>query len=343
MKKIIVIVLILAVITGGVLYFIWDSNSYVAKVGGKKITNDEYIYLLRTQKMVTESEAGVTSEDEIRKLWETPVDGEDPVVIVMNQALENAKEFKVQLIKAEQAKYKLSDSEKKEINQYLNEWLQNEENKNYVTKEIGLSLSQFRDMMMKSQLVKGFAYDFMQKNSDAVSVSDEEAEQYYYENRINFDDVAVSHIFISVDDNMDDEQKSEKRKLAEGLLERLRQGENMSQMVKDYSEDPDAKDKDGMLTFKYSDSYDQELKDWAFGAKVGDTDIIETSSGYQVVRLESRSSFEDKKELARSELKSYKLSEYYQEQVKEWVNDPNFNLVKNEKVLNRIIKETFEK
>ena len=37
---------------------------------------------------------------------------EDPVAIVMNQAFENAKEFKVQPIKADQAKFKLTDSEK---------------------------------------------------------------------------------------------------------------------------------------------------------------------------------------------------------------------------------------
>ena len=278
-----------------------------------------------------------------KKTLEDAVDGEDPVVIVMNQALENAKEFKVQLIKARQSKFRLSDSERKEINQYLNNWLQITENRNYVLNEIGISISQFKDMMMKSQLVGRFAYDFMQKNSDAVTVLDEEAEKYYNENRKNMDDVTVRHILISIEENMSDEQKAEKRKLSEELLKRLEKGENMSDLVNEYSDDPGSKENGGIYTFKYSEPYAREFKDWAFSAKVGDMDIVETQFGYHIMRLEYRSTFEDKKELARSEIKANKLSEYYQNKVKEWLDDPYFNLVKNEKILNKITKKTFEK
>lgn len=343
MKKIMTIVIIAAVIVAGIVYFIWDSNSYVAKVGGQKIKNYEYTFFLRTQKQVTEYEAGVTDAQGKKELWETTVDGEDPVVIVMNQALENAKEFKVQLIKANQAKFKLSDSERKEINQYLNDWLQIAENKLYVTEDIGLTLTQFKDMMMKSQLVRAFSYDFMQKSSDNVSVSDDESEKYYNENRNSFDDVTVRHILISTDSDMDTVQKDEKRKLSEDLLERIKQGENMSELVKVYSDDAGSKDSGGVYTFKYSEPYVQEFKDWAFNAEVEDIDIVETQFGYHIIKLEHRSNFEDKKELVKSQLKAHKLNEYYQSKVTEWINDPKFNLVKNEKVLNKITKKTFEK
>lgn len=343
MKKILSIILIAVVIAAGIIYYILDSESFVARVGGQKIKNYEYIFFLSAQKQVTESEAGVTGEQEKRELWETTVDGEDPVVIVMNQALENAKEFKVQLIKAKQAKFRLSDSERREINRYLNNWLQKTENRDYVKNEIGISLSQFKDMMLKSQIVSRFAFDFMQKNSNSVTVSDEEAEKYYYANRKNIDDVTVRHILISIDDNMNNEQKNEKRKFSEELLKRIEQGEDMSALVKEYSDDPGSKDNGGVYTFKYSEPYAQEFKDWAFDAQIGDLDIVETQFGYHIMRLEDRSTFDDKKELARSELKANKLNEYYQNQVKEWVNDPNFNLVKNEKILNKITKKTFEK
>jgi|LSQX01.3.fsa_nt_gb foldase protein PrsA len=345
MKKIMTIVIIATVIAAGIIYYILDSQSYVARVGGQRIRNHEYIFFLRTQKQVTESEAGVTSEQEIRELWETTVDGEDPVAIVMNQALENAKEFKVQLIMADQAKFKLTDSEKKEINQYLDNWLQNEENRNYVTNGIGLTISQFKDIMMKSQLISRFSYDFMQKNSNAdeVYVSDEEAREYYDMNRQNMDDVTVRHILISVDKNMNSGQKAEKEKLADELLRRIEQGENMTELVGEYSEDPAAKENNGEYTFKYSESYAQEFKDWAFNAKVGDTGIVETQFGYHIMRLEHRTSFEDKKELARSELKASKLNEYYLNKVRQWLNDPDFNLVKNEKVLSKITRKTFGK
>jgi hypothetical protein len=59
--------------------------------------------------------------------------------------------------------------------------------------------------------------------------------------------------------------------------------------------------------------------------------------------MEYKSTFEDKKELVTNDVKNYKLSLYYQDSVNEWVNDPVFNLKKNEDVLNRIIKKTFGK
>jgi len=344
MKKIIIIVLAVLAVAAGIIYYMVDTGSYVAKVGGQRIKNYEYVFFLRTQKMVTESEAGVTDEQGKKELWATAVDGEDPVVIVMNQALENAKEFKVQLIKARQAKFKLTDSEQREINQYLNNWMKNEENRNYVINELGISISQFKDLMVNSQIVSRFAYDFMQKNSNEVSVSDEEAREYYNGNRNNIDDVTVTFILISVDDNMNSEQKTEKRKLAEDILQRIRQGEDMPVLAEEYSDDPGARENGGKYTFKYSsESYPQEIKDWAFSAKTGDVNIVQTRDGYYVIRLESRSTFEDKKELARSELKASKLNEFYQSRLKEWVNDPYFNLVKNEKTLNRITKKIFEK
>lgn len=343
MRKIMALILTAVVIAAGIAYCVIDSRSYVAKVGGKKIKNYEYVFFLRAQKQVTESEAGVTSDEEKKELWETAVDGEDPIVIVMNQALENAKEFKVQIIKAEQAKFKLSNSERKEINQYLNSWLENDKNRNYVTNEIGITLSQFKDMMMKSQLVSRFSYDFMQKNSDAVTVSDEEVQKYYFDNRKNLDDVTVCHILISVEENMSDDQKIQKKNLAEELLERIRNGEDMPALVREYSDDPGSKNNGGVYTFKYSEPYAAEFKEWAFNARIGDTGIVKTQFGYHIMRLEDRSTFQDKKELARSELKANKLNEYYQNVVKEWLNDPAFNLVKNEKNLSRITKKAFER
>ncbi|AGC69454.1 PpiC-type peptidyl-prolyl cis-trans isomerase [Thermoclostridium stercorarium subsp. stercorarium DSM 8532] len=344
MKKALIIILIVVVFAAGVLYFILDSRSYVAKVGGQKIMNYEYVFFLNTQKRVTESEAGVNDEEEKKELWTNTVDGEDPVAIVMNQALEIAKEFKVQLIKAKEANFKLSDAERKEINQNLNNWLKNEENRDYVKNKLGISIRQFKDVMVKSQLVSRFAYDYMQKHSDAVTVTDEEAEQYYNENRKNLDDVTVTYIFVSADENMDSGQKAEKRKLAEEILEKIRQGTDMASLVKEYSEDPGVNESDGTYTFKYSsESHPQEVKDWAFGARIGDLGIVQTETGYYVIRLENRSDFEDKKELARSELKAKKLNEYYQNQVKDWLNDPYFNLIKNEKTLNSVTRKVFEK
>ena len=347
MKKILAIVLAVIVIAAGAGYFVWESQSYVARIGNHKIKNHEYIFFLRAQKLTTETEAGVSTEQEIRYLWETPVEGEDPKIIVMNQALENAKEFKIQLIQAEREGFRLSDTDKKEILNYLNTSLQNSQNVNYVRNALGLTLPQFRDMMLKSETVNRYANDYMQKNRETIVVTDEEIQTYYQENRTTIDEVTVSHLLISTEQAKTDEQKQEKKALAESLLQRIEQGESMATLIQDYSDDTSSKDNGGLYTFTYAEMEDQEYTlefgDWAFGSEPGDLVLLESQYGLHIVKLEAKKGFEAKKETMKSAVKAEKLNEFYYSQVQEWNRDPAFNLVKNEKILKKITDKTFMK
>jgi foldase protein PrsA len=340
-KKIMAIWLAVLVIAAGIGYFVWESQSYVAKVGNWKIKNHEYIFFLRAQKKATETEAGVDDENEIAKLWETPVDGEDPRIIVINKALENAKEFKVQLIKAEQSKFKLSDQERREIIRNLDSLLNNRDNVNYVKKELGLTLSQFRDVMIKSGLVSRYAYDFMNKNRDAVAVSDDELKAYYVDNRESIDEVTIICLFMEAVTN---EQKQEKKHLAEDLLKRIQQGEDMTVIVEQYGDEA-SKEDGGLDTFTLSEAikkgYEKELTDWVFSAGIGSVHIIETGTGFYIVKIEDKKTFEDKRELIKSAIKAQKLNEYYYSQVQDWINSPELSLIKNENVLSRITQRVF--
>lgn len=346
MKKVLAIVIAVAVISACAGYFIWDSRSYVATVGNHRIDNHEYVFFLRAQKITTETEAGISNEMERNALWDTPVEGEDPKIIVMNQALENAKELKVQLIKAEQEKFKLSDENKKELLASLNVSLANREKADYVRNTLGLTLDQFRDMMLKSELVNQFAYDFMQKNSDAVPVTEAELKAYYSDYKDDIDEVTVSHLFISTEqEDLTEEEKQQKKLLAEDLFMRVQQGDYMASLISEYSEDRYTKDNGGTYSFTYSEAdqqdYTLEFADWAFSVPVGSVEMIVSDYGYHIVKLEGKKSFEDKKEWIKNEIKSQKLNDYYYEKVQEWSRDPAFNLTKNEKVLQRITRKCF--
>lgn len=348
MKKILAIILAVIVISSGIGYFIWESQSYVAKVGNQKIKNHEYTFFLRAQKITTETEAGATDVQEVEQLWETPVEGEDPKIIIMNQALENAKEFKVQLIKAEQEKFKLSDKEKKEILAYLDTSLQNNDNVNYVKNDLGLTLPQFRDMMLKSELVSRYAYDFMQKNRETLSVTDEEAKAHYEQNKDAIDEVTVSHLLIATNqEGLTEAQKLDKKKLADDLLKRIGQGEDIASLVREHSDDAISQDSGGIYTFTYvqmaDQQYSQVFGDWAFNVDIGELEMIESEYGYHIVKLEGIKTYEDKKELVKSAIKAQKLNEYYYNQVQLWNKDPAFNLIKNDKVLNEINRRSFSK
>ncbi len=339
-RKWFVVIFAVIAIVAGIGYFLWESNSFVAKVGSHKILTHEYTFFLRTQIKTAESEAGVTDEQAIKDFWESPVDGEDPVTIVMNQALENAKEFKIQLIKAEQEKFRLSESERKEIQEYLDELLKDKEYVQFVKNELGLTSGQYKDIFLKSQTIQSFSQDFMQKNRNAVEVSDEEVKAYYVENSESFDDVTVRHLLIQTNqDGLTAEQKKEKKSLAEDLLKRIQQGEDMVELIAQYSEDPSHTENEGVYTFTYTESYAQAFKDWAFQAEIGDLGLIETEFGYHIMRLEDKSTYDEKKELIKSNLKAKKLNEFYNSQVVEWTKEPAFNLIKNENVLYKITQK----
>ncbi|NLY18474.1 MAG: peptidylprolyl isomerase [Clostridiaceae bacterium] len=342
MKKILVVLLI-AVIGLGVWYLIYTSGNYVAKVGNSKIENHEYMFFLLVQKITTESEAGAFDEQAKKELWENPEEGEDPIVIVMNQALENAKELEIQLIKAKEANFKLSSEERKNIQQYLNNMLKIESNVRYVKEDLGLSLSKFSDIVWKSELAGSFANYLMEKESDSVTVSEEEAKAYYENNKSAIDEFTVRYLVL-LTGNLTEEQKTEKKKLADDLLTRIKNGEDMAALVREYSEDSESKENDGLFTFLYEDeSFETELKDWASGSKTGESAVVETRTGIYVARLENKKGFDDKKAQIVSTIKSQKLNEFYYDQLEEWKNDPEYNLVKNEKVLNKITDKVFSK
>jgi hypothetical protein len=177
-KKISVIIIAVIVIGALVGYFIWESGSYVAKVGNHKILNHEYTFFLRTLKKTAEAEAGAYSEKEVKELWENPAGGEDPVAIIMNRALENAKEFKIQLIMAERERFKLSDSELGQIRQSLDSLLDDKEYANFLKYDLGLKPAQYKDMMIKRRLVEKYIDNYLQTHNVEISQYNEKLEEW---------------------------------------------------------------------------------------------------------------------------------------------------------------------
>jgi hypothetical protein len=177
-KKISVIIIAVIVIGTLIGYFIWEFGNYVAKVGNHKILNHEYTFFLRTLKKTAEAEAGAYSEKEIKELWENPAGGEDPVAIIMNRALEYAKEFKIQLIMAERERFKLYDSELSQIRQSLDNLLDDKEYANFLKNALGLNPRQYKDMMIKRKLVEKYVDNYLQTHSVDMSQYNEKLSEW---------------------------------------------------------------------------------------------------------------------------------------------------------------------
>ncbi len=134
-----------------------------------------------------------------------------------------------------------------------------------------------------------------------VNVTDDQVKKYYEDNPAKFEQpemVRASHILLSTRDQagteFSAEVKTAKRKQAEALLKRARDGEDFARLVEQYSEDPGSKDRGGEYTFPRASADPQhamvpEFEAAAFALKTNQiSDIVTTAFGYHIIKLNEK-------------------------------------------------------
>ncbi len=154
----------------------------------------------------------------------------------------------------------------------------------------GMSMGQYREDV-KSQLVRLKLIDLKVRSRINIPGADIKAE---YEARTR--DVAkemtvsVRHIFFRWNDDSDAEAKAKVMERTRAARERVMKGEDFSTVAKEVSEGPTAT-QGGSLGEMKEASLLPELATALKGKKKGDvTDVIETSGGVHIVRLDERKS-----------------------------------------------------
>jgi parvulin-like peptidyl-prolyl isomerase len=128
-----------------------------------------------------------------------------------------------------------------------------------------------------------------------INIPDEDVKKFYEDNPGKFEDpemVRASHILLSTKDDakqeLSDEKKAAKRKMAENLVKRARAGEDFAKLAKEYSEDPGSKDKGGEYKFSRGQMV-KEFEDAAFSLKTNEvSDIVTTQYGYHIIKLSEK-------------------------------------------------------
>lgn len=97
--------------------------------------------------------------------------------------------------------------------------------------------------------------------------------------------VPVRHILVKGDKAKPDELAAAKTK-AEGILERIKKGEDFAKLAKEFSEDPGSKDKGGMYPGEQVEGFVPEFKKSVEGLKPGELDqqLVQTSYGYHIIK-----------------------------------------------------------
>lgn len=121
-----------------------------------------------------------------------------------------------------------------------------------------------------------------------TSISDEESNKFYKENPDFFkkpEQVRASHILIKVDSQADESEKTKAHKKLEKIQQKLKNGEEFSDLAKEFSQDSSGT-KGGDLGYFGRGQMVKPFEEAAFSLKAGNvSNIVTTKFGYHLIKV----------------------------------------------------------
>jgi parvulin-like peptidyl-prolyl isomerase len=146
---------------------------------------------------------------------------------------------------------------------------------------------------LRAKLIEEATAEMVLQREMNIQISDEEVKKFYEDNPGKFEQpekVRAAHILLATRDpdtrrELSESEKATKLRKMEGLLERARKGEDFGALVREYSEDRAAKDKNGEYTFGRGQMV-PEFEAAAFSLAPGKvSDIVTTAFGYHIIKV----------------------------------------------------------
>lgn len=134
---------------------------------------------------------------------------------------------------------------------------------------------------------------YLQKEvSEKITVSEEDISSYYKTHQDDFktpEMVKARHILVKVDAGASKADKKKAKEKAEGILKKIKSGEDFEEIASELSDDTFSKSKGGDLGFFTRGRMVKSFEDAAFSLKPGEiSDIVETKFGYHIIKLDEK-------------------------------------------------------
>ena len=125
--------------------------------------------------------------------------------------------------------------------------------------------------------------------AQSVEVTDADVERYFADNKGLYktpEQRVASHILITVSEDADDATVQEALEKAQGLADRVRAGEDFSELARDHSEDPGSATVGGDLGMIETGLMVKPFEDKLFSLQEGEiSDPVKTRYGFHVIKL----------------------------------------------------------
>lgn len=176
----------------------------------------------------------------------------------------------------------------------------------------GITMDFVRADVTKSLYARQYLDQYVYKDTDPT---DEDLQELYSKDKL----ATVRHILLSTRGKSDEEKEQARNKI-DSLLTRARNGEDFSELAKQYSEDPGSKANGGLYENFGRGKMVKEFEDAAFDLPIGTiSDVVETEYGFHIIKVESRTKetkpFEEVKEQLRQTAVANKRRDAYLESI----------------------------
>lgn len=264
----------------------------------------------------------------------------------------------IQLIKAREMGITVDNSVRSEVNNTLLTYQQqlnvsDNDFSRWVQQSTGLTLDQYRRILENTKVNDKFRSEYLKQYYKPAVITEEEIRAEYESNPKQYDSSEISYIWLSKFDTtgttLTQEEIDVKMDTAKRILEKIRQGENMDQLIANYSEEgTEGSDlPPGKLTVNSSAylqfPYFKDLFDFALEGKAGDSEIVDTDMVIFVVKIDSRTELDDVRDTVKSYLETTREAEWYNSELEKWNSDTRYNIIKNDAVYDSITYQTFLK
>ena len=339
-------------------WYLVDSRSYVASVAGHRIKKYEYEFFLRQQVLKSEQDWGISgkSDEEKKQYWLKTEGGQNPWEAAKNETLNATKKYTIQLIKAREMGITVDSNVRNEVMQTLLIYqqqlgLSDNDFVLWVQQSTGVTLDQYRKILENTTVNDRFRTEYIRQNYKPAEITEDEIRAEYEKNPKQYDSADISYVWFSKYDEenvttLSQEEIDKKMETARTVLEKIRNGEDMDELIETYTEEEsgDSELPRGKLTVSGTTylqfPYHWELFDFALEGKTGDSDIVETETDIFVVRIDKHTELDDVRDTVKSNLETARENEWYNSELEKWSSDTRFNIIKNDAVYDSITYET---
>ncbi|NLN04800.1 MAG: hypothetical protein GX166_08305, partial [Clostridiaceae bacterium] len=336
------------------------TTEYIAKIGGIEIYASEFKYFLYDAlKEVDYTDLDIPDDASEKETYELMLaflnEKDENGVSRLDKAVERAVElcalFKIAYLEGVKAGFELSDEEKQEqydsINEFVNYYLSvyGEEYDAKTRDDMmrimySMNVNDYKRLAVQQVCANKYAKDVM----EGIKPSDEELVKFYEENEETYRVVTVRHILISTLDEdgepLDEEEKAKKLERAERVKRLVESGEHeIDALVKGYSDDTDLSNL-GLYDVSKNSNFVKEFKEWALKqTEVTDVvEIIETQYGYHVMMCEEIKTIENEA-VKKTVLEGYK-NDTFDKQTKQLLADKTYELTeRNDDIIKKSVED----